>query len=156
MCRQREIDYYSTNLSILNIWAYSDWNLFWDVKILRTQEIMLLFKWQIPQFFRLFWIFLAGPPISIFYLFRTLIIPWLWFAQSLLLISLRENIKNQLGHLYQRCTPFCTYSQSWRWCLMWPSDQIHIFKIKKTLTLKKILVLELKKTLKTINESNKL
>ena len=29
---------------ILNISSYSDWNLFWDVRILRTREIMMLFK----------------------------------------------------------------------------------------------------------------
>ena len=41
---QREGDYYSKNISILNISLYSDWNLFWDAKILRTQEVMALFK----------------------------------------------------------------------------------------------------------------
>ena len=36
--------YYSKNLSILNSSSYSDGNLFWDAKILRTQEMMALFK----------------------------------------------------------------------------------------------------------------
>ena len=52
---KRERDYYSTNLSILNISSYSDWNLFWDAKIFRKREIITLFKLQIPQYFRLFW-----------------------------------------------------------------------------------------------------
>ena len=42
-----------TNLSILNMSSYSDWNLFWDAKIFRTREIMTLFKLKIPQYFRL-------------------------------------------------------------------------------------------------------
>ena len=41
---KKERDYYSTNLSILNISSYSDINLFWDAKILRTREIMTQFK----------------------------------------------------------------------------------------------------------------
>ena len=32
------MDYYSKNLSILNISLYSDWNLFWDPKIFRITE----------------------------------------------------------------------------------------------------------------------
>ena len=42
--QQREKYYYSTYLSLLNISSYSDWNLFWDAKLLRTWEIMILFK----------------------------------------------------------------------------------------------------------------
>ena len=42
--KQRERDSYSTNLSILKISSYSNWNLFRDAKILRTREIMTLFK----------------------------------------------------------------------------------------------------------------
>ena len=38
-----------TTLKILNILSYSDWNLFWDVKIQRTQEIIMLFKLWIPK-----------------------------------------------------------------------------------------------------------
>jgi hypothetical protein len=34
----------TSNLSILYISSYSDWNLFWDAKILRTREIITLFK----------------------------------------------------------------------------------------------------------------
>ena len=34
----RERDYNSKNLLILNILSYSDWNLFWDAKILRKQN----------------------------------------------------------------------------------------------------------------------
>ena len=34
---------------------YRDWNLFWDAIILRTQEIMTLYKYQTSQFLRLFW-----------------------------------------------------------------------------------------------------
>ena len=42
---QREgIAIYSANLSILNISSYSHWTIFWDAKILRTQEIMTLIK----------------------------------------------------------------------------------------------------------------
>ena len=51
----RERDYYFKNLSILNTLSYSDWNLFWDAKILRTREIMTLFK-LFPQFLRSYWI----------------------------------------------------------------------------------------------------
>ena len=40
---QSERDYYSKNLSILNI-AYSNLNLYLDAKILRIQEIMTLLK----------------------------------------------------------------------------------------------------------------
>ena len=42
-------DYYSKNLSILNISSYNDWNLFCDAKILGTQEIMTLFN-ESPNF----------------------------------------------------------------------------------------------------------
>ena len=42
---QKERDYYSTNLSILNISSYSDWNLFWDAKILRTLKL-----WQYSSY----------------------------------------------------------------------------------------------------------
>ena len=41
---QRERDYYSKNLSILNISSNSEWNLFWDAKILITRKIITLFK----------------------------------------------------------------------------------------------------------------
>ena len=41
---QRERDYYSKNLSILNISSYSEWNLFLDAKILITREIIILLK----------------------------------------------------------------------------------------------------------------
>ena len=37
-------NYYSKNLSIINVSSYSDWNMFWDAKILRIREIMMLFK----------------------------------------------------------------------------------------------------------------
>ena len=40
----REKDYYSKNLSILNIPSYRDLNLFLDAKIYRTREIMTLLK----------------------------------------------------------------------------------------------------------------
>ena len=81
-------DYYSTNLSILNILSYSDWNLFKDAKILRTREIMMLFKLQIPQFYRFFLSFLAGPPISIYYPFRTFSIPWLCWRVNIFCLML--------------------------------------------------------------------
>ena len=41
---QREMDYYSKIVPILNICSYNDWNLFWDNKILKTREIMMRFK----------------------------------------------------------------------------------------------------------------
>ena len=42
------------NHSILNISSYSNLNLFWDGKILRTRGIMTLFNLWIPKFERLF------------------------------------------------------------------------------------------------------
>ena len=54
-----------------------DWNLLGDGKIPKTQEIMTLFKLYIPKFFRLFFSYLAGPLISIYYPLGTLTIPWL-------------------------------------------------------------------------------
>ena len=38
-------DYYSKNLSTLKISSYSDWNLYWDVKILIKRENITIFKW---------------------------------------------------------------------------------------------------------------
>ena len=43
---QRQRNYYSTNLSILNISSCSDWHLFWDAKILRTREIRALSSYK--------------------------------------------------------------------------------------------------------------
>ena len=50
------------NLQILNISSNSDFNLFWTAKILRTREIMTLFKLWILQFERS-----ANSPISFYY-----------------------------------------------------------------------------------------
>ena len=61
---QRERDYYSTNLSILNISSYSNWNQFWDAKILRTWEIMTLFKLDISQFWLFSEVRSADPPFN--------------------------------------------------------------------------------------------
>jgi hypothetical protein len=72
---QRERDYYSTNLSILNISSYRDLNLFGMLNPANTRNYDAI---QIinPQIF--VDCFLAGPPISIYYPFRTFSIPWLW------------------------------------------------------------------------------
>ena len=43
----------------------SDLNLFWDAEILRTREIMVLFKLWIHQFVRLFWSWISGSPYLI-------------------------------------------------------------------------------------------
>ena len=48
-----ERDYYSKNLSILNCSSYSDLNLFWDAKILRTQEIRTFIQIINPQNFKI-------------------------------------------------------------------------------------------------------
>ena len=41
---QRERDHYSKNLSKLYISSYGDLTLFWDAEILRSLEIMTLFR----------------------------------------------------------------------------------------------------------------
>ena len=41
---ERRRDYYSENLSILDISSYSDCNLIWDARILKQWKIMRLFK----------------------------------------------------------------------------------------------------------------
>ena len=60
----------------MNISLNNDWNLFWDAKILRTQEIMTLFKLEIPQILILFWSYFSWSPKFILLLYFKNRGPW--------------------------------------------------------------------------------
>ena len=50
------------------------------LKSSETEELGRYLSYISPNlFFRLFWSFLAVPPMSIYYPFRTFSIPWLWW-----------------------------------------------------------------------------
>ena len=92
--REKGISY--LNLSIINISS-------WHTVIETCFEILKSWRYssyKFPQFYRLFWSFTTGPPISIYYPFRIFSIPWLWCkGLSALFLKIPYNMRHPIKNL---------------------------------------------------------